>query len=151
MNRLLGFFCRPSDASRSRAIRRFYKTICRRDTAEARATRLLRRWLSPEQCAQFDAMNFFDVIGCSTGKRYRIHQGRVANVREIDEADNSKMGLCFGPKGYLVAADVMLAQKIALETDELAALAVAKRFQLALFPDHYERRSMARRDAVVRP
>ena len=129
MNRLLGFFCQAPDASRSRAIRRFYKTICRRDTAEARATRLLRRWLSAEQCAQFDAMNFFDVIGCSTGKRYRIHQGRVANVREIDEVGNSKMALCFAPKGNLVAADVMLAQKIALETDELAALAVAKRFR----------------------
>jgi hypothetical protein len=30
--------------------------------------------------------------------------------------------------GDLVPGDVMLAQKIALETDELAALAVAKRF-----------------------
>jgi hypothetical protein len=54
-----------------------------------RATRLLRRWLSAEQCAQFDAMNFFDVVGCSTGKRYRIHYGQFANVREIDEAGNS--------------------------------------------------------------
>ena len=46
----------------------------------------------------------------------------------MDEAGNSKMGWCFVPKGYLVAGDVMLAQKIALETDELAALAVARRF-----------------------
>jgi hypothetical protein len=102
--------------------------VCGRDTAEARAIRLLRRWLSAEQRSQFDAMNFFDVVGCSTGKRYRIHNGQFANVREIDEAGNSKMGWCFVPKGYLVAADVMLAQKIALETDELAALAVARRF-----------------------
>jgi hypothetical protein len=88
----------------------------------------LRHWLSTEQRAQFDAMNFFDVVGCGTGKRYRIHYGRLANVQEIGEAGDSKMGSCFVPKGYLVAGDVMLAQKIALETDELAALAVARRF-----------------------
>jgi hypothetical protein len=128
MNLLLGFFHRAPDASRSRALRRFYRTVCRKDTVEARATRLLRHWLSTEQRAQFDAMNFFDVVGCSTGKRYRIHYGRLANVQEIGEAGDSKMGLCFVPKGYLVAGDVMLAQKIALETDELAALAVARRF-----------------------
>jgi hypothetical protein len=33
----------------------------------------------------------------------------------------------FGPAGYLPLADNMLAQKIALETDEQAALAVANR------------------------
>jgi hypothetical protein len=36
------------------------------------------------------------------------------------------MGWCFVPKGSLVAGD--LAQKIALETNERAALAVANRF-----------------------
>lgn len=34
---------------------------------------------------------------------------------------------CFGPEGYLPVGDVMLAEKIALETDEHAALAVANR------------------------
>jgi hypothetical protein len=38
------------------------------------------------------------------------------------------MGWCFVPEGSLVAGDVMLAQKIALETSEYAALAVARRF-----------------------
>jgi hypothetical protein len=88
----------------------------------------LRRWLTTEQRAQFDTMNFFDVVGCQTGNRYRIHYGQSANIREMDEAGNPKMGWCFVPKGYLVPGDVMLAQKIALETDELAALAVANRF-----------------------
>jgi hypothetical protein len=32
---------------------------------------------------------------------------------------------CFGPQGYLPVGDVMLAQKIALETNEKAALQVA--------------------------
>ena len=38
------------------------------------------------------------------------------------------MGWCFVPLGYLVPGDVMLAQKIALETDEVAAVSVANRF-----------------------
>jgi hypothetical protein len=80
-------------------------------------------------------MNFFDVIGCNTGKRCRIHYGQAANIREVDEAGNPKMGWCFVPKGYLVPGDVMLAQKIALETDELAALAVANRFPPRQFPE----------------
>ncbi len=35
---------------------------------------------------------------------------------------------CFLPETSLVPGDIVLAQKIALETDELAALAVANRF-----------------------
>ena len=42
-------------------------------TREARGVDLLREWLSPEQRAQFDAKRYFDVIGCDSGKRYRIH------------------------------------------------------------------------------
>jgi hypothetical protein len=38
------------------------------------------------------------------------------------------MGWCFVPYGSLVAGDVVLAQKIALETFEHGALLVAKRF-----------------------
>jgi len=37
----------------------------------------------------------------------------------------AKMGLCFAPVGPLVRGDVMLAQKIALETNDHSALAVA--------------------------
>jgi hypothetical protein len=40
------------------------------------------------------------------------------------------MGLCFAPVGPLVKGDVMLAQKIALETDEQSALAAANRVAL---------------------
>jgi hypothetical protein len=37
------------------------------------------------------------------------------------------MGLCFMPVGRLVAGDVILAQRIALEADEHSALKVANR------------------------
>jgi len=87
----------------------------------------LRRWLSAKQRGQYDAMGFFDVVGGSTGKCYRIHYGTCANIRELDEAGSTTTRWCFVPIGYLVPGDVMLAQKIALETDELAALAVANR------------------------
>ena len=56
-----------------------------------------------------------------------MQYGSVANVQEMDFEGQSGGILCFAPEGYLVPGDVMLAQKIALETDELAALAVAHR------------------------
>ena len=70
----------------------------------------------------------FEVIGCDTGKRYRILYGTAANVHELDDDGRPLIGCCFVPIGYLVPGDVMLAQKIALETNERAALAVANRF-----------------------
>ena len=98
------------------------------NSSEARGLRLLRSWLSPEQRAQFDATRYFEVTGCDSGKRYRIHHGVVTNVHEMDGAGHSKVGWCFAPVGHLVAGDVMLAQKIALETNEAGALAAANAF-----------------------
>jgi len=97
-------------------------------TREARGLQLLREWLSPEQRAEFDAKKYFDVIGCDSGKRYRIHYGAMTNVHEIGDDGLPLMGWCFLPEGSLVAGDVMLAQKIALERYEYGALAVANKF-----------------------
>jgi hypothetical protein len=113
-------------ARKVQALRERLKTI--EDLQEARGITLLRQWLSPEQQAQFDASKCFDVVGCDSGKRYRIRHGTGTNVHEIDDAGRPVMGWCFVPSGHLVAGDVMLAQKIALETNERAALAVANRF-----------------------
>jgi hypothetical protein len=88
----------------------------------------LKEWLSPEQSAQYDAKSYIEVTGCHSGKRYRISHGTSMNILELDSAGRPRLGWCFAPKGYLVAGDVMLAQKIALETDERGALAVANRF-----------------------
>jgi hypothetical protein len=95
---------------------------------EQRGLKLLREWLSQEQLAQYDAHSYFDVTGCHTGKRYRICHGNGANSIELDDAATPRTGWCFVPSDYLVAGDVMLAQKIALETDEGGALAVAQNF-----------------------
>src|SRR6202795_63142 len=95
---------------------------------EARGLELLKEWLSPEQLAQYDARSYFDVTGCHSGKTYRISHGTSMNIHELDGAGRPRVGWCFAPKGHLVAGDVMLAQKIALETDERRVLAVANRF-----------------------
>jgi len=88
----------------------------------------LKEWLSTEQFAQYDAKSYFEVTGCHSGKRYRIGHGTSMNIHELDDAGCPCVGSCFAPKGYLVAGDVMLAQKIALETDERGALTVANKF-----------------------
>jgi hypothetical protein len=90
----------------------------------------LKEWLSSEQSAQYDANRYFEVIGCHSGKRYRISHGNSMNIHELDGAGHPCVGWCFVPKGYLVAGDVMLAQKIALETDERGALTVAHKFSV---------------------
>jgi hypothetical protein len=99
-----------------------------RDESEAQGLKLLREWLSLQQLAQFDANGFFDVVGCDTQRRYRIHYGSAANIDELDDRDCPLISYCFVPEAPLVPGDVMLAQKIALETDERAALAVACQF-----------------------
>jgi hypothetical protein len=108
--------------------RGFREWYLRPSRSEQRGLKLLREWLSQEQLAQFDANNYFEVIGCHTGKRYRIFHGNGANIVELDDRTRPTTGWCFVPGEHLVAGDVMLAQKIALETDEQGALAKANKF-----------------------
>jgi hypothetical protein len=96
-----------------------------RRQAEERGLALLRSWLTPEQSEQFDLKQEFEVVGRDTGTRYRITAGTQMNVIQLDDGDRYVARLCFGPAGGLVTGDIMLAQKIALETMEIQALAVA--------------------------
>jgi hypothetical protein len=115
--------------ARIQALRRLRRARLKSEyTREARGLALLKEWLSDEQRAQFAAFGYFDVTGSNSGARFRIHYGAATNIHELDEAGKAKTGWCFVPSGNLVPGDVMLAQKIALETDELGALAVAKKF-----------------------
>ncbi len=100
----------------------------RYEQREARGLELLKEWLSPEQLALYETKSYFEVIGCHSGKRYRITRASSMNIHELDDTGRPLVGWCFAPKGYLVAGDVMLAQKIALETDERGALTVANKF-----------------------
>jgi hypothetical protein len=91
----------------------------------ARGLALLKSWLSPAQLRSYEEHGYFDAIGADSGRIYRIHHGTQANVEQLDAAGRTVCAWCFGPEGYLVPGDVMLAQKIAIETDERAALEVA--------------------------
>jgi hypothetical protein len=93
--------------------------------AEEKARVLLRSWLTPQQAKQWDTEKEFEVVGSHTGTRYRIRRGTAMNIDELDS--NGRVGTqwCFAPQGDLAVSDVMLAQKIALETMEWKALASA--------------------------
>ena len=95
----LGYFWRPlaESARRLRAWRERLKH--RQEIRRARGLVLLREWLSPTQKAQFDGGRYFDVVGCDSGRRYRIFYGKVTNVHEIDDAEKRVTGLVFCPIG----------------------------------------------------
>jgi hypothetical protein len=93
--------------------------------SDGRGLRLLKNWLSPAQLRSYEKHEYFEVIGSDSAKIYRIHHGTQANIEQLDTIGQPVHGWCFIPEGNLVAGDVMLAQKIALETNERAALAVA--------------------------
>jgi hypothetical protein len=95
--------------------------------AEEKGAALLRSWLSSEQAELWDSHRHFYVVGSDTGRRYRIKYGRSMNIDELDTGGNVVNRWCFGPQGNLAIGDVMLAQKIALETIEIEALAKANR------------------------
>jgi hypothetical protein len=95
--------------------------------AHERGIRLLKEKLSPEQLKQYDKHAFFEVIGGKTGRRYRIRYGRSMNIDQLDKNGRRICGWCFFPRGNLVAGDVMLAQKMALELFEPDAMRVANK------------------------
>jgi hypothetical protein len=97
----------------------------RRKRSEEKSFALLKEWLSFAQLAQYEREGHFEVRGSHSGKRYRIQRGRHANVAELDERGTRVASWCFGPEGNLAIGDVMLTQKIALETNESAAIAIA--------------------------
>jgi len=114
-----------------------WQVFTQRGKAEQRAYTLLKRWLSTEQTAQLERHGYFEVRGSHSGKRYRIRSNRNMNIEEIDDNGSRVAVWCFGPMGNLPLGDHMLAQKIALETDEQAALAVANPGSMELRRDRY--------------
>jgi len=93
--------------------------------SEERSQDLLRQWLSPDQAEQYGKYQRFEVVGSDTGTRYRISRGTIMNIEELAANGYVTRRWCFAPEGTLATGDVMLAQKIALETFELDALAIA--------------------------
>jgi hypothetical protein len=131
---LLGLLCASRirfDRVENRPLRRARNTAgfgWRSAEIEARSLKLLKEWLSEDQRRCFEQRGYFEVIGSDSGRVYRIRRARQMNVKQLDASGKPICGWCFLPDGNLAAGDVMLAQKIALETDERGAIAVANRF-----------------------
>jgi hypothetical protein len=89
--------------------------------AEVNAMLLLKSWLSPQQLSQYEKSGYFDVRGSDTGKVYRLHHSRLLNVERLED----RARLCISPVGHLAVSDILLAQKIALETSETETLKTA--------------------------
>ena len=106
----------------------WFRELGHANEPEQRSRRLLRDWLSVEQRGQYDKYRYFEVVGSHSGRRYRIQHGTASNITELDENGRPILGWCFVPRDNLASGDVMLAQKIALETDELGALKIARNF-----------------------
>jgi hypothetical protein len=93
-------------------------------TALDRARELLLSHLTEEQRATFIENRWFVVIGGRSRMRYRIETGHlVANVRRLDDGAR----LCAHCDHSLPMDDHLIAQKLMLEYDEDAFLAIANR------------------------
>jgi hypothetical protein len=92
-----------------------------------RSIQLLKENLSAAQRQQYERHCHFDVIGGSTGTRYRIRQGYQMNVEQLDRRGKRVRMLCFMPEGRLGVGDIMLAQKLALELFEDEAIKAANK------------------------
>ena len=86
---------------------------------------LLRSWLTTEQDRQWAARGEFEEVACDTGSRYLITYRAVMNVHQLDADGRQVKQWCFVPQGGLAHGDVLLAQKIALETMKAKTLAIA--------------------------
>lgn len=93
-----------------------------RKASEKRACELLMSVLSPQQQAQYQEKHYFE-LRC--GKRtYRIHKGWARNITVL-EGNREVDHLCIHPTIRVPQEDNLVAQKLALETDERAFLSTA--------------------------
>jgi hypothetical protein len=88
-----------------------------------RATELLIRHLTPAQRAEFKRTRSF-VVHAKSGRQYRITYGTIANIDVLARNGRVEHRLCAGPRG-VPTPDVLLAQKLMLETQESEFLRIA--------------------------
>ena len=79
-------------------LRAFWAAFEDRQSARQRGQRLLRDNLSASQLAQYDARQYFDVVGGDTGRCYRLHLSNVVNVEELDANGSCLKRLCSARK-----------------------------------------------------
>lgn len=90
-----------------------------------RARALLREHLSPVQRATYQAAGWFDVYPEGSPNRYRITNRDTYNIWVFANHGYPEARLCFYPEGRLPVGDVLVSQKLALETREDEVLNLA--------------------------
>jgi hypothetical protein len=91
-------------------------TVMRKDRrAERRSLVLLMKLLNQEQRQEFRHSGHFHVTGGSTGERYRIRVGKIANIDALRDDGTVKHCLCVTPIGGVPVYDVMAAQLLHLQ------------------------------------
>ncbi len=101
----------------------------RPDPAVARARELLMSYLSDEQRRTFEEHGWFVVVGGRSGRRYRISGASYAGNVLLLCADNDTVEarFCGHCAPNIPLGDQLLAQKVMLEVDEPAYIALANR------------------------
>lgn len=114
---------RAEHVTREEAARR---ADAERTAAEELARQLLQSMLSEADKRMLAAHGYFEVRGGKSGTRYRIIAGHhgTRNVLELDRHGHPRRRLCAHPFG-VPDGDVLLAQKLVLETNEDLFLATA--------------------------
>jgi hypothetical protein len=114
---------RTEHVTREEAARR---ADAERSAAEETARQLLHSMLSETDKRMLAAHGYFEVRGGKSGTRYRIVAGHhgTRNVLELDRHGHPRRRLCAHPFG-VPDGDVLLAQKLVIETNEDLFLATA--------------------------
>lgn len=102
--------------------------------ADCRAQTLLRSHLTQSQRDSLDTNGYFEVVGNATGTTYRIKQRHTLTQRNVVSMAHGKENLAYDAAPMMVrgsclmrlpSGDVLLAQKLCLETDEINFLSTA--------------------------
>ncbi len=97
----------------------------KRKKARARARKLLKRHLTPKQWLDYDTHGEF-FVKTPKGHLYQIGSARDHNIVRLNKRRKAMRVLCASIYGYGVPVeDIMLAQKLMLETQEDAFLKIA--------------------------
>jgi hypothetical protein len=104
--------------------------------AHRKAEELLATHLAPEQREQYRREKKFEVIlkarfGLGSSRRYRVEHGWSGNVYLLDKDGRAIERFCIHHRESVPVPDLMLAQKLMLETDEEQFLKTANRTRLA--------------------
>ncbi len=103
----------------------------KRKAAEKKALDLLLDHLDEGQKAIFNKEGSLVVFGGKSGKRYRINKGWSGNVESLGEDGKVFERWCFHFQDRLPEYDLMLAQKLMLESNEDAAAGIANKTRLS--------------------